>query len=143
MNKYFIEEGVFTSRTFFIANCSQEELARFVKKRYKIEMEDLGKDTCGTVLSYYNEDYRYTERVVWVQYFNRNSEEDIAILTHEIVHLVVRICDHKGVPIVAENNGYPGDETAAYLTRFFVREFLTRFSLSEKNKKKKKKKGKK
>jgi hypothetical protein len=123
MKTFFIKEPIFKTRTLFIGNCSWKEVVKYLKK-YKIKEDENSEDgnTAGTY-RFYNKN-TICFRMIYTERMNK-SPEDIAILVHEIFHLVVRICDWKGVPIYANGTeGECGDETAAYLTEFFVRECL-------------------
>lgn len=58
------------------------------------------------------------ERFIWVRNFDW-TYSSIACLTHEILHLVLRILADRGVPIKEQNS-----EVIAYLMEFYTREIL-------------------
>lgn len=137
MQTITITEEVFRTKTYFIFNCTNKEAEKFVKRKYdkKIIVPD---DTDGTVLTF-NKDGERTNRVVWLEYFDRRYDEDLSCLAHEVVHLAVRICEDKGIPIIANiQTGEVGDEPLAYLVDFFTKQFLEKYAISQKRKKRKK-----
>lgn len=88
---------------------------------------------CGTQLTFDCSPWR----VVWIEKFSKQPE-DMGNLCHEIFHLVVRVCRDKQIPIVANiETGEVGDESAAYLFDFFLRETLKNVAVDKKKKRKK------
>jgi hypothetical protein len=116
-NEIIIKDDVFKTEVLFIFNCSQKEFQRRVK-RYGIEETGIDNYTSGTVIHAKQRFFR----IVWVKKFSKNY---LSEFIHELFHLVVRICDDKGVPIKANiEMGECGDETAAYLMEFYVSKIL-------------------
>jgi len=114
MKIFKIREDVFKTEPLFILDCNWDKFSKYIKKNYNIEIEE-DNDQCGTVVTL----KRSPWRIVWTDKLNRNT------LLHELFHLVTRICQDKGVPIIAHHpNGNCGDETAAYLFEFFSRNAL-------------------
>jgi hypothetical protein len=76
---------------------------------------DSDEDSKGTVLTYGIPPWR----VVWIDIPN------ILTLVHELFHAVTNICQNRQIPIIANHpNGTNGDEAAAYLLEFFLKECL-------------------
>ena len=121
--KFIIKERTFKTRTLFVLNCGFKEFAKIVKS-YGIEVENLGKFINGMVLS--SNDNKYFFRTIWYE-----DAKDFGGLIHEVFHLVVRICDDKGVPIKAHiETGQCGDETAAYLLEFYTNEVFKKLKIN-------------
>lgn len=127
MDVVLIREEVFKVTTRFLVNCTRDEGNCYLKKIYGVE-NAIPKDCDGTMLSFNLESkhrVEKAERVIWIDRFNPKNPEDLGVLGHEVFHLVVRICEWKQVPIVANHpNGDCGDETAAYLLDYYISEFL-------------------
>lgn len=126
---FVVDEPVFKTSTMFIFNCGPDEFKKIVRKR--LGMKDSEVDLppngiSGTVHTFWNKDDSLRGRAVWVSELNPRSPLDIAGLSHEIFHLVVRICRSKGVPIIANlEDGSVGDEAPAYLTEFYMKRCLS------------------
>lgn len=122
MKKFKIKDNVFKTEVMFVINCDHVQFERIAKKfGAKIQNDEYGEDTIGTVLR-----SKDGFRIVWLRHMSKRTE-DIACLVHEVVHLVVRILEHKGVPVKANiETGDCGDETHAYLMEFYVSEVLKR-----------------
>ncbi len=113
--EFIIKDDIFKTSVLFVVNCDQNEFKRRVKSRGAKDV-DLSEYSCGTVIGAGGNFFR----AVWVKNFTKKPR-DIAEFAHEVVHLVVRICDDKGVPIKANiETGEVGDETFAYLTEFYM-----------------------
>lgn len=106
MKVFKIVEPVFKTEPLFVVNCSEVELRDYLQKHYRIRHSIVFRSV-GTMLTF----DRSPWRVVWIQRSDKLPE-----VIHELFHLVTRICQDKGVPIVAHHEtGESGDETAAYL----------------------------
>ncbi len=111
IKEFVIHEEVFKTSVLFIIGCGQKELTERIKK-YGVNLENLGMYVCGSVLEVKSKFFR----IVWVE-----NEKSIGEIVHEVLHLVTRILQDKGVPIKASfEDGEFGDETAAYLLEFYI-----------------------
>lgn len=117
MRRFTIEEPVFKTEPLFIFDCDFATMAAYLKRMYRI---DAGLDNGQTGQMFTFQDRpRGPYRIVW------SHKLDAGTVMHEILHLVTRICQDKGIPIVAHHDdGSFGDETAAYLMEFFARRAL-------------------
>ena len=121
MTCFSITEPVFRTEPLFLLGCSAREAEQYLRKRYRLRVS-IDSTACGTMMSF----RRYPHRVVWSD-AAPSGPKALAQLLHELVHLVVRICGDKGVPIHPNiHTGECGDETAAYLFEFFAYEILRR-----------------
>lgn len=112
MRVFKITEPVFKTEPLFVADCTYAQMRSYLNRRFRLKIEEDGDQTCGRMFTFGVPPWR----VVWV----RRSRETV-VLTHEIFHLVTRICQDKGIPIIAHHpNGDNGDEPAAYLLEFFL-----------------------
>lgn len=122
MKKIEIKDSVFKTAVVFIYNCSQKELNKYLKSVGAREIEE--KDNtlgclCRTKEGIY--------RIIYVEKFNKKNVEDNAVLIHELFHLVIRICEDKGVPNVSNiQTGDCGDETGAYLIEFYYNSIINK-----------------
>lgn len=117
--KFIIEEPIFKTMTLFMLGYSKEEMGREVKRRGVEDFDvDYFSDTEGTSIFFKDIDYPF--RFVWIKYFDK-TPDSIGTLSHEILHLVLRICEYKGIPVTTE---YNADETVAYLLDFYMRRAL-------------------
>lgn len=109
-----IEEEVFGTNVLILGDCSVEEANKHlvkIKNKYLIEEDE---NMAGRLVKQNDNVYR-------ILFLRDLSEENFPKLVHEIFHLVVRICDDKGVPIIPNiQTGQVGDETAAYLMEFYI-----------------------
>ena len=115
MTVFTVIDPVFKTEPLFIGDCTADEAVAYLHKRFKVRPEI---QTCygGMMLTF----DRAPWRVVWVRHLSRAARH-LAVLLHEVFHLVTRICQDRGVPIVAHHpDGINGDETAAYLFEFFA-----------------------
>lgn len=120
MKVFKITDPTFKTEPLFIGNCTMVQMRQYIKKhfRYGYDEKRLDKRACGTVLTLDQPPWR----VVWVRRMTRKPE-DIANLVHELVHLCVRICDDKGIPIYGTGSlGENGDETISYMIEHFFQE---------------------
>lgn len=116
MKVFQVSDPVFKTEPLFIVGCSFDQLSRYMKRRH---WPSVGEDegSIGTMFTF----DRAPWRVIWVK------KPDLALVMHEIFHLVTRICQDKGIPIKAHiENGDCGDEAAAYLFEHFARAALRR-----------------
>lgn len=110
-----VEEPVFKTEPLFIFGCSFEKLSIYLKRHYRWDPgDDVGQ--CGQMFTLKKAPWR----IVWVEKF------DQYVLLHELYHLVSRICQDKGIPIIAQMEHGNGDEAGAYLFEFFARRTLRR-----------------
>lgn len=133
MKSFAIEEKVFKTNPYFVFGCTGEELKKEMNKQ-GVEID--APTSYGTQITTKDKKGRNV-RILWVEDIPR-SIEAVAALTHEIFHLVVRICRDKQVPIISNiETGECGDETAAYLMEFFYEEAMKRLKKKSKAKSKK------
>lgn len=120
MKKILIEESVFKTEVLFIYNCSPKEVNDYLKKTGKaIDIRDY-LNFIGTLYKTPQEVYR----IVYVEKYKKNADW-LSVLAHEILHLVIEICNDKGVPIYTNlDNAERLDETACYLMEFYMSEFI-------------------
>ena len=124
---FSVKEPIFKTEPLFVYGCSYEQMHRYLRRRFKtakLKEKEVNEDpgTASTI--------RFSGppwRVVWFEKINKRSLESHGEIVHELFHLVVRICEDKGIPIKANiETGECGDETAAYLMDFFMREVWRR-----------------
>lgn len=120
---------MFQTEPFFMVGYSWNEAIKYLKKRFDVEMEEEevnagGSETMASVWNFHSEPYH----VVWFKSFKKSSPEDISALAHELTHLVIRICEDKGIALKAKHPETEEvlDEPPAYMLGFFVKEFLKR-----------------
>jgi len=113
----------FKCEVLFVWNCDHKGLERELKQRKVIEkkasLDDM-EHADGSQPTFHDEEKQEITRVVWLKEW-AGKPDDYGRLAHEIAHLVVRICDWKGIPFDGYNNN---DETFAYLVDYFITEFL-------------------
>lgn len=120
-----ITDPVFKTEPLFILNCSYNELRNYLVKQFNCDVSE-ESDNHGEILGKMITYSVAPHRIVYIKDFNFKTE-DWGIVSHEIFHLVTRICQDKGVPILSHiENGECGDEAAAYLFEFFFSEFMTK-----------------
>ena len=120
--KFKVEDKVFKTEVLFLCGYSHIEMANEMKNLGVKDFDvDFFKHADGSQM-FFREDSGVNSpfRVVWLRYFTK-SPYCIGTASHEIFHLVVRICDDKGIPIDRSNNS---DETGAYLQDFYMRHFI-------------------
>lgn len=117
MKVFSVIDPVFKTEPLFIVGCSYDALRAYMRKRFRVTLDDDGDHCAGRMFTL----ARAPWRVVWTR------QIDPPVALHEIFHLVTRICYDRGIPIVAHHpNGENGDETAAYLYEYFARRVLKR-----------------
>lgn len=117
-----VHEPVFKTAPLFVVDCEFPQLAAYLRKHWKIEVDGVPDEVAGQMLTFSD---REPWRVVWARH-RPDTYERLGCLVHEVVHLVTRICQDKGIPIKAQTAEGCGDEPAAYLVDFFSREALER-----------------
>lgn len=111
MKIFTVPEPVFKTEPLFVLGCTHERLNAYLKQRFKVE----AGENIGQLAQMFTFADRTPWRVVW------SREISVPIVLHEVFHLVTRICQDKGVPILAhDDHGNCGDEAAAYLFEFFA-----------------------
>ncbi len=118
--RFILSEPVFGTFVTFCINEKKSRTRKLVKKNIsEKDFEELGIDKLenedGYALDVTLKDGA-KGHLVSVKNFDWSSKQ-MAILGHEIVHLVFAILSHKGVPIRTEN-----DETFAYLWECYFRQ---------------------
>lgn len=112
-----VHDPVFKSGCLFVLGATPDELNRRLR-RYGLEQE-VSPAHAGSLFTYDREPWR----VVWTR------AVDLGVLAHELVHLVTRILDDRGIPThptYADLPQYHGDEPAAYLLEFYLVRVLQR-----------------
>ena len=124
---FSIEDKMFKTEPLFIVGCCRNEAVKYLKKRFNVKMEDEevsngGSGATASVWHFKGAPYR----VVWFKSFKKSSPEDIGELAHELMHLVIRICEDKGISLKANHptTGEVLDEPPAYMIDFFISKFL-------------------
>ena len=120
MTTFQIDDPIFKTTPLFVMACSFDAFARYMRTHFKIHDVGLNVQQAGQMFTFGG-----SLRVVWVQH-RPDTARRLGVLLHEIFHLVTRICQDKGIPIKAQIEEGPGDETAAYLFDFFAREAFRR-----------------
>lgn len=114
MRVFKIDDPVFKTEPLFVTDCTYEEMRTYLNKRFRLAIEETPdcNEYLGMMLTFGKAPWR----VVW---WKRAGA--IPVLVHEILHLVTRICQDKGIPICSFHpGGAHGDETAAYLQEHFL-----------------------
>ena len=116
-----IEDGMFKTCPLFIFNCSLKEASKYVWRKYHAEMKHDDDNNCiGTVRHFEGAPWR----VVWLKRMSKRPE-DVANFVHELTHLVICICEDKGIAVKANfRDGEIADEPVAYMMDFFTRKFF-------------------
>lgn len=114
---FLITDGVFKTEVLFLIGHTAEEANRYLRKiKNKHLFDEKEKNIAGMLLKTNVDMYRI---VFWP------DGKNIYELVHELFHLVIRICEDKGVPNVPNiHTGHCGDETGAYLIEFYLKEVL-------------------
>jgi hypothetical protein len=123
MTSFTVEDDLFKTCPLFIVGCSHHALNVYLRKHFRVNA-GLDDGQTGQMLTYRQAPWR----VVWVRDKPHNARS-FGVLMHETFHLVTRICQDKGVPIVAQVEHGNGDETAAYLFDFFSRALVRKLRL--------------
>lgn len=128
---FIIREDVFKTNTLFLFGCDILFFKNYLKRKYNIDEEIDGEkivveDYQGVAGAMFTYEYKKsTLRAVWVEDINRNKTEDLGTLVHELSHLVIAICDDRGVPISSRPfRGGHMCETPSYLLEYFFTECL-------------------
>lgn len=125
MNLIKIENKLFKANVYFISNCTPDECRSFLKKKnnkYSLE-PSFGSNMAGTIIRANNGLYR----IIYMPKFNL-GQESRGTLIHELFHLVVRLSEDKGLPIVSNiQTGQVGDETSAYMIEYYYNEIVEQF----------------
>lgn len=125
MNKIQIIDKVFKTQPQIISNCSADVFNKYVKGIVP-DFKPNDYSGVGTVVCRTNKD-GVLNRFVWVMSLKRNAE-DIATLSHELFHLVIRVMADKGVPVseraMIDETAWNGDEAASYLYEFYMLECM-------------------
>ena len=120
MKVFTVVEPAFKVEPLFILDCTHEQLASYLLKRFKARLPQPHDDQqvfAGRMYSFDGPPWR----LVWSRH-GKASET-----LHEVFHLVTRICADKGISIRAHNErGENDDEAAAYLFEHFARAVLQR-----------------
>lgn len=119
-----IDCPVFKTSLHYVVNCNYKELRQYCVKRFDMTKEDdmewlAGADGTAMVLK----DDNGLDRVIWIKKFAMNHQW-LGVLTHETVHAVIRMLEHKGIPYSSRDNQ---DETFAYLVDYFVSNFIYQY----------------
>mgnify|MGYP001593908611 FL=1 len=123
MKIFQIYEPLFKTQPILITNCSYSELAKYLKKKYGVEEKDDCITTAGQCLTYLDTKTESTLRIIYLKKLDKKPE-NLGVLIHELLHLVVRVLEDRGVPLIKDVRNMPGDETAAYLMEFYFLEVL-------------------
>lgn len=116
--RFTIEDPIFKTEPLFLIGYDDAQLTAELKS-FRCETPNVTHNA-GAMLTF--------DRAPWRVVWTRNR--DVAVLVHELYHLVSRICWDKNIAIRARDEfGAPGDETAAYLFEFFSRRALRRLGV--------------
>lgn len=120
---FTIDDPIFKTEPLFVVGCSHAEMAAYLKKRFGVPVDSGKGQWAGQMLTFSVAPWR----VVWIA---DRGNAGLPTALHEIFHLVTRICQDKGVPIVAHHPNWDnGDETAAYLFEYFARAVLRQWGI--------------
>ena len=118
MKVFTVSDPIFKTEPLFVLGCTRRELQAYVRRQYRTVIDDDGTQHWAGQMFTFD---RIPWRVVWT------LKLDLPVILHETFHLVTRICQDKGIGIVAHHpDGAYGDETAAYLFEFFARAIVRR-----------------
>ena len=127
MKRFIITEKTLKTEPLFIGNCTYQEMWDYLVKRFNVSrgqypVAEDGDNTTASVLHFNGEPYR----VVWFKEMKLDTDS-LGEVAHELFHLVIRICEDKGIPIIANlEDGRVADEPPAYMIDFFMREYISR-----------------
>lgn len=121
---FSIEDPVFKTEPVFITDCSYEEMRQWVHKRWpQIKIATAPEFYAGTMFTF--------DCPPWRLVYVRRSRQT-GVWVHELVHLVLRICQDKGIPVIRMHpNGDSGDETAAYMLEFYIERVIEKRRLKK------------
>lgn len=110
MKVFTVHDPVFKTAVLFVIGCEFQQFHGYMRKRWRYDAgDDAGQIGQMFTLS------KTPWRVVWCK------RPKAAVIVHEIFHLVTRICQDRGVRIIAHDEaGHSSDETGAFLMEFFV-----------------------
>lgn len=115
-----IEDNVHKVQVTFIYNCSIKKANEVLRKMKVPEREMIPEGECIAGTLRRDRSGRY--RIVYIEDIKQVGE-----VIHEIFHLVVRICEDKGVTIRGNfEDGTVGDESAAYMMEFYYNKLYGR-----------------
>jgi len=116
-----INDKIFKTRVVVIANCNPKECNEELKgMKNKYFVEDKDSNLAGRLVQANHGLWR----ILYMPTLNLRQESR-GVLAHELFHLVVRICEDKGVPITANiQTGQCGDETGAYMLEYYYNEII-------------------
>jgi hypothetical protein len=121
MTVFQVDDPLFKTKPLFVMGCTFAEFTRYMHRHFRQVSVGLDVQQAGQMLTY----DRPPWRIVWVQHYP-DTWAHLGCLVHETFHLVTRICQDKGIPIKAQIEDGNGDEPAAYLLDYFVREAMRR-----------------
>lgn len=121
--KFFkVDDPVFDSGVWVFVNYTDKELHVRIKKLLKtdkdIDFLKDGKGFSGRHFVLTSDKDGDIQRIIWLREFEW-TVEDIAVMAHEIIHLVMRVLEDKLIPINDDNS-----ETVAYLYEYYIKEIL-------------------
>ena len=117
MKVFSVTDPIFKTDPLFILGCPRADLDAYLRRRFRVMAGDATQHWAGQMFTF--------DKVPWRVVWTLNI--DLPVILHETFHLVTRICQDKGIGIVAHHpDGAYGDETAAYLFEFFARAIVRR-----------------
>jgi hypothetical protein len=125
--KIEIDDKLFKTKPIFYVNCTPEEMEKDINKYTKADLTWLKEEdrVSGTVLFFEGN----AIKIVYIRNFEKNDPESISTFVHELTHLVIRICEDKGIAITSSlPDGRVNDEPVAYMMDYFTREFLEKYN---------------
>ena len=133
MKKFIVDNPVFKREVLVMTDCSRKEANKYLlslgNKLFFEESDDAIGGLCVGQEGVFN-----------LMHLNTLSKDidSMGCLVHEIAHLVVRLCEDKGVSVISNiQNGGVGDEVFAYLSEFYFNEIMNKaFPKKNKNSKK-------
>jgi hypothetical protein len=112
---------VYGKNLLVIVGMEAKKLQPYLEKKFKVNWEY--EDGCtfkgGAQLDFDSWPYK----VVWLS-DKITKEEIVPKLSHEVFHLVLRICKDVGVPTYPNIDNLVMDEAASYLMEFYMRQIL-------------------
>lgn len=122
-----IREDVFETEITIFYNCSYQEFSKKVKQQFNVVLNESDETITisGQCFNYFNNKSGKSLRFIFLEKLNK-SPKFIGILTHELFHMVVRVLDDKGVPIVRNVENKSGDETGSYLLESYLVKVLNK-----------------
>ena len=117
MVRKVIECEVYKCAPLFIWDCTIDELIDYLEKKENVKEDDWSFLAKADGVAMTLDTDEGILRVVWIK-DRKLTAKSIARVAHEVIHLCVRILEHKGVPYDSYRNA---DESLAYLADFFIR----------------------